>query len=195
MCLAPVWLEKKLVQLKNTCPFDTIVEILSTAYIDNKQYLNHLNSLNEKNLTISFIKSYSINGPSTALYKERGNILATVFEQTNNTLNCASNNTFLIEKLFKYVPSSRTEIECSNCGNQNKFNTTIEINADQILDYGLKLGFANFIDDYFSQKILKCKTCQIQCINQNFPFLSFKTILMCYVELGRINNNKSKILF
>lgn len=169
ICLGPVWIGRRLVQLKNTCPFDTFVEILSTAYIDNDYYLQKLDILKDSFLTISLIKSYAINGPTTALYTERGNILATVFNETHNTIDCASNTSRLIESLLQDIPSSKNETQCLNCGIQIKLTTTIEVDAEKVIKFGFNSGFDRFITDFFLEKKVTCNHCKFQCSSQNVP--------------------------
>lgn len=69
--LPAIWIEKRMVQLKNTCPFDSIVEICSIAYIDNFNYRTEVDAFGDTNSTLNLIKTYASQGPSNHTYSER----------------------------------------------------------------------------------------------------------------------------
>lgn len=73
------------VYIKNTCAFDLLVEILTTAYCNYplvKKYLDE----NYENLFLIFIKKYANKGISNSLYQERATILRVQFSKCIITL-------------------------------------------------------------------------------------------------------------
>lgn len=160
ICLGPVFIGKRLIQLKNTCPFDSIIEILATAYVDNACYKEKVDLLKESSLTTNLMRNYATNGATADIYKERAVILASIFNEEKNILNCAANNTWLIEKLLADMPSASQVTNCINCKPKSSTRTSVEIGHMNMQNGGTNRWLLDSIEKYFSQIQGICKGCK-----------------------------------
>lgn len=128
--LPPVSTGDRLVQFKNTYPFDSALEILSTAYIDNATYKENIDSLDDNCVMIALIKRYVSDGPTAHFYIDSGQFLATRYEiDENNISNCAANIGTFIERNLSDFPSASMFISCTNCDLIMRRPTIIDVDA------------------------------------------------------------------
>lgn len=156
--VAPVWINKKLIQIKNTCPFDSLAEILSSAYAENAFYRTAIDSIIEHCPTTKIVKQYAKNGPTADVYKERALLLSTIFETKNSSLLCEGNITNLIHNLLQSLPSATQTASCK-CGLENKYFVTIELDMNDAMSCNINLGLQKYIANFFSTKKTTCKIC------------------------------------
>lgn len=96
------------IYVKQTCPFDSLVEILTNAYIDNLAYRDQLNETADNFRFHAFIRSYMTKGVSASLYTERAQLLSTLFTISGNVLNCADNVNSLIKRIYINIEATQT---------------------------------------------------------------------------------------
>jgi len=121
----PLKISKQRYLLYNTCPFDSIVVIITMAYIDNDQYKQFIDT--EKNDFLQFCKDLIVHGSSKIMYLKRLHILKNIFDESDGITNvkvidARCNITYIIARLLKDVPSAIEELRCSNimCINAKK---------------------------------------------------------------------------
>lgn len=146
--------------VKNTCGFDSIVQILAAACIYDK-----FNGTVDTATTdaFKFIKSFVQLGPTKKIYKMRAEILKSVtsfLAVTPDivTIDALSNVVNLCEYVF---PESYSYIEictCQTCGNIKIVKKCILPINEEILN---KHGYANIIDAIKEGRVLKlrCSKC------------------------------------
>lgn len=142
----------------NTCPLDSIIQILYNGALENQSFTDYLSS--SKNpaflLTINLLKKGVINNPK--IYEERFSILHQFYkalepsqkvqgaeEKSNKTttvsrvIDCEDNVTSLWDKLFKDDPSLIEIFTCvsQNCNYQLK-KPTLGVNYQTLLNNGIK---------------------------------------------------------
>nr|CAA33497.1 unnamed protein product [Drosophila melanogaster] len=172
--MGPVWIGKQLLQFKNTCPFDSLVEILSTAYIDNFYYKSLLDDFYTDNLTIELVKKYAVEGVSSSLYCDRGLVLKSFFDEKHQIIKCDANIGSFIEKALNGVPSAsshRTHIKNNHdCRNQKYIHHRLEvIDVEKVGHLDVQEVVIPFIDEFFARTDGECKICGGQQILERQP--------------------------
>lgn len=84
--------------LLNTCPFDALVQILTTAGIDDPTYYAFITANSASSAGMKFIRQFVDTGVGLQLYKERTKLLTSLYQEKIifNSKNAA-------EKLFANV--------------------------------------------------------------------------------------------
>jgi len=125
---------KKRCHIINTCAFDSILQMVSTAYIDSLDYASYI--IESSCLTLNLVIRLVEQGATGKFYEERLFILKDYC--TNNErvgqfieYNAESNVASLIENLFAKAPSIYQYHTCNNhkCG--QSIANTILIPIDQ----------------------------------------------------------------
>lgn len=163
--LEPAWIGARLIKIKNTCPFDSVIELLSTAYIDNSSYKAKIDTLKDNSLTLLLMDDYVNNGPTKQIYQQRASILDNIYGFQNNVLDCKDNVTFLVSKILKDLPSCYKIKICENCGSSCELRTSIEVDQSSVSN------LHNFIGDYFNDRTSTCRECHTICKTQINPGL------------------------
>lgn len=121
----PLRMAKNKYLVLNTCPMDAVVAIIAMAYIDFQSYRNFIDS--SENHMLNFSKNIALYGSTTNTYKERLIILKNIFNESKSISNLKiiderCNESFIVTKLLKDVPSAIENIKCSdnNCINKHK---------------------------------------------------------------------------
>jgi len=106
--------------LLNTCPFDSVFQILCTAYVDNLEYAQFINSKIEEELIFKTVAHAIRDGINAQTYIRRGTLLKSLHQPMKCseylvTVNCATTVCYIIKELFKCYPSYEEEITCRSC--------------------------------------------------------------------------------
>lgn len=112
--LQPINIGKEKTQLINTCPFDSLVEILSTTYIDSIYYKSVLDQIPRSEFTNAVI-SFAVHGVGNTLYKQRATVLSKIMPNRSGTINCAYHVSNLAKLLVGGVPNMIQKTYCTNC--------------------------------------------------------------------------------
>lgn len=130
--------KKKRCHIINTCAFDSILQMVSTAYMDSLDYASYVNesSCLTLNLAIRLVEQ----GATSKLYEERLLILkdyCTKNQCVNEIIeyNAESNVASLIEKLFAKAPSIYQYDTCNNdkCGHSIANTTLMPIDQSKLI--------------------------------------------------------------
>ena len=142
LCTILTMSSKKTV-VKNTCGFDSIMQILAhSCYNDNVRN----NIENSEKQCFLFIREFLRKGPCNSIYKMRALLLKTVefFVKptvVNNIqiIDAASNIAYLCEKVFIDIPSVITTSRCDICGStSDRKSVLFPINHNTMQKCGVK---------------------------------------------------------
>jgi hypothetical protein len=127
--------QKYLVQ--NTCAYDSVAVIISTAYIDNPNYKMFIDS--NEDTFFKFCKTLATNGTVKILNKGRFNILKSIFSEDTTLsgikrINTQCNVTYIIRELFKKIPSAIDYTKCTNTSCKNTKLRTIVLNHQALIN-------------------------------------------------------------
>ncbi|CAD6223251.1 GSCOCG00011736001-RA-CDS [Cotesia congregata] len=130
----------------NTCPFDTIIQIIFTVAIDNTHYRDFISKSNLQ--TFKFLKNFMINGATQKIYEHRMAILNPIYNtkkleddmkiKVAPYINCHDNIIKLWKVLFEDVPSVIETTVCSNslCQTYMQAFPVISVNHKIITRHG-----------------------------------------------------------
>lgn len=144
---------KKRYIVNNTCPFDSIVSIVSMAYIDHLQYRTFIDNNCNENSFLNFCKNLVIQGTNKSSYISRLEILKNIFSEQNTItdikiIDAKCNVLFMIIKLLQTTPSAIHKTSCTSknqCPNSKIVNSpTIIVRLRKTLD-DLEIGLKNYI--------------------------------------------------
>jgi len=118
--LMPIKIDGTSYSLLNTCPFDSVFQILCTAYVDNSEYAQFINSKIEEDLMFKTVAHAIRDGINAQTYIRRGTLLKSLHKPKQCseylvTINCATTVGYIIKELFKCYPSYEEEITCTSC--------------------------------------------------------------------------------
>lgn len=164
--LLPVILNGIYHTFSNTCPFDSIFQLLCTTYADDHLYAAFIDSKIEEDLFFKSISRALRDGINVQTYKRRANILKYIYEDqtkelTNNltNINCASTSHFIIKKLFQNWPSYEQNASCLSC-------STINTRCSSTLLANLPTNTLDFLEDvvnqYLEPRQLDCTSCNLK---------------------------------
>lgn len=154
----PLTVSKKRFLVQNTCPFDSITVLISTAYNENEKYKIYLN--NSQNNLLQFCKSLALEPVSKDTYKRRLSLLQTIFpEDTGVTdvklIDARCNVNFMATSFLKNAPSAVESLKCSNetcVASKNISSPTIILRLKN-LDFSM---LAESLHDYIKTKTSNC---------------------------------------
>lgn len=139
----PIVLNKRALKLKNTCPFESLMQVLINAisvyekYKENIKFSPH----GPVELALSILEGGKVTHNH---YKTRAKMLSTIslFEVVKLTrhmdvLNAKCNSAHLVQFLFRNMPSVSISVHCLKCGHKNARNLSfLSISVDIIFDHG-----------------------------------------------------------
>lgn len=153
-CCSAVTLNNNTYFLQNTCSFDSVVQILATAGLDNDEYHRFLQEAT--NCTLNFVYNFITSGITKNLLTQRAKILIdSCMPKTQKiiqnkilsyTIDAENNIANLIKQILKTNPSKRDIEKCYTCGERTIYHSTIAPNHTIISKKGFKalqeaLGF------------------------------------------------------
>lgn len=157
--LPPIKIGTTKLQALSTCPFDSLMELLTTGYVDSVVYKQTVDEKYKDLIFFQIMLNYATNGVSNAFYFERLSYLLTLFDADKSILDCACNISTFIGKALIEAPSIREKNTCARCNYEEIKNIPIaEINTKPILTYGLHNGLQKSMDMFLHKEIL-CKNC------------------------------------
>lgn len=156
--LESVHIKEMYLFIQNTCGFDSFVQILYSAALDDILYWNYISNSSVK--ILQFVKKFSLSTASdlsaTKIYFERAKILMEHFDTKKNneypepsrihTLNAFSFMMDLWVKLFLSDPSAFVEYNCSNpeCKRPSKTLNFLDVQWGKVRNSDTKkLDFTN----------------------------------------------------
>lgn len=96
--LAPVKIFNKKISLRNTCAFDSIIEILASSYCNFKEFKKFINmatKFNKNDSVLKIVSNYARVRVSKSLYQQRINLLYTYIlkkhQDDNDEGSCVTN--------------------------------------------------------------------------------------------------------
>jgi len=138
-------IDGKIYFLKNSCPFDSLAQIVFTGVLDDPGYFAIAET--SDNSFLKFIFKFVNNGPSHEVYKERIMLLKPLYEGTKIIIktghykiiysyNAEDNPVEVWMKLLKSIPSSRQIEKCDICGEHETVQLTLMLNHKIIIKKG-----------------------------------------------------------
>lgn len=118
----------------NTCPFDSILEILVAGYLSSKPFQIFIDSEEKQsNCIFRLLKMYVKEGPKKKVYDERAYMFHAMYSSKNNRIDCEDNASRLFQRLMeKYTaPMENTKCQRAAC-------SAVKIKKKPILDINLK---------------------------------------------------------
>lgn len=97
-----VRIQNKVITILNTCAFDAVSEVVSSAYAQFVNFRNFIDAARDKNPYFNFISDYSNKNrsPDVNVYANRADILSECYTIDNGIINCYGNAQELVEKIF-----------------------------------------------------------------------------------------------
>ena len=148
-------IEGKIINIKNTCAFDTVSEIILNAYSnffsELTQFINAHTNNNMSNYN-DFISLYAREGPSNSVYERRACILFDSYNcQNRSTLDC-NINIFEIynEVMDDILPLTETTTCFMNCPTQVIQKYVIDCPCRGVWGNGF-INLQNFVNSFLNQ--------------------------------------------
>ena len=166
----------------NTCPFDSIFEILTTAYAKShflKIAIDQHKEANKIGIFNAVIDYFMNNFSLEIAYHHRANIEYPMYKYAeksyNNVIDCRDNFVNVFERFMHPLPSITRVLQCTLCNyRKTTFYYSKSISSKDMYETGLyKLG--NILEKDLTNKIqhLECEVCK-------------KTLLVYFSKLVRI---------
>ncbi|XP_008549322.2 uncharacterized protein LOC103572471 [Microplitis demolitor] len=160
--------------LSNTCASVSLIQILTTAAIDDPKLLLYMDK--NANPTMKFICQFSKVGAIDAIYKKRTTLLATLFEEkiedkskTSPLYDRQLNMWFSITEIWqKSFPSSAGfRCTCKLCGGYRTNVPIFQVNYKVIW----KNGFSQLKESiYLFDCTIRCTKCKLNMIDRSLLF-------------------------
>lgn len=116
---------------KNTCAFDSIIQILFCAYTDSIAYSEFINK-NANKTVFELIKNGVRDGITVQSYRKRGKILLDIFKKETRKENpkhfyvdAATTVYRLLNEIFQEYPSMEETFTCNSCATVSNFIKTV----------------------------------------------------------------------
>ncbi|XP_049310745.1 uncharacterized protein LOC109580079 [Bactrocera dorsalis] len=187
----------------NTCGFDSIIQILSTAAMDDENYNQEM--INSENPTLKFVSDFVKNGPSQRIENDRVKLLTELFPSKecigvikalkSYIVDLKDYLSSIVKKCFQSKPSALRHYTCLNCGEYTVPVPLLYINHKNFREPN---GFEALKDlqAFNEHKRYSCinSSCEMQCSvntvysNQVFvelnvrPDLSYKSGKRCRLK-------------
>lgn len=157
--------------LRNTCPFDSIAQIIFTSILDNPVYFSIAETSN--NPLFNFIFKFINNGPTHKIYIERFILLKSLYEYTKNTTkseHCEIIHSYdatdspaeVWTKLLESLPSIYHTEQCNNCGEHEIMQSTLMPNHNIIIKEGFS-ALERALKFYPKLHNKRCNRCDTNC--------------------------------
>jgi len=171
--LLGIQIDSHLYCITNTCAFDSLVQVLLTAYADSDTVREFIKRYSEDVPFFSLISSCIVQGITPHTYKNRARILLGILPETAisdgrglNTVmvNAACTLTFLITSFFQKFLSYAETTTCSECGGGRKrdlVSITVHFEAGDSLS-----ALSHLLDIYMTNP-MKCDHCGCTLKNRN----------------------------
>ncbi|RVE40187.1 hypothetical protein evm_015163, partial [Chilo suppressalis] len=161
--LGPAEINKKSINVRNTCAFDSTVQSLLAAYYDFAPYYQYITESHNVPLN-EFVKKISNMGISAKLYDDRGEILKYTNKIKNGELDCMINiGTLMGNFILRDVPSVTVNVQCRDCKFENSnINPVLDVDPIPIARNGLRglqQCIENFCTRFETRTQSECKRC------------------------------------
>ena len=90
--MLPRIINNRKVYFFNTCPFDTITEVVSTAYCNSKKFQNFVISQKKANCFLTCVHYYAHHKATAAFYKFRTTLLHLLYPLATNNITTIPND-------------------------------------------------------------------------------------------------------
>lgn len=159
----------KSLRFQNTCPFDSVFEIMTTIYLENEKFkLDVINQCYNSSSIFHCIVDYCNNDFNTDyVYNHRCDILYPLYENAKHStefiIDCNDNVGNLFERLMKPLPSILKTYSCSLCGYEKQiplYNKSVS--ATDYYDRGI-----NNIELFLDNELLNKNTFCTECANKS----------------------------
>lgn len=133
--------------IRNTCPFDVVVQLLLSAAVDDSNYFKFVHS--EENDVFKLIKAFIEEGPTATIYEMRFKMLQPFFEHTKaitgtknhelvTSYDATGSPADIWKNFFETTPSLFRSHDCAICGKIVSCDVSLVPNHKIILQQGFK---------------------------------------------------------
>lgn len=161
--LLPCMINNNKLYLFNTCPFDSITEIVSAACCNSKNSENFITSQIRKETICFFtcVRNYTEHGATASFYKLRAKLLYSLYPSANNNITCEDNVCDLFSKLMSTYDTNIEIIRCQNsqcCAVVSQKISILNLSAKIIWEKGIRY-LNESVDELIHAKISYCQSC------------------------------------
>lgn len=184
--LQPLKINGTTYEIRNTCPFDSIAQIITLTALDDENYFNYISNSNNKFL--KFCQLILNNGVNVTVYKERiallldNNKLQLPITKTGNVyiIDVYNNIAIIWTNLTKDQPCVNKISECSSHECQKEIHniSVLGVNHQLIQEKGF-ICLKGVLQYNFQIKNVKCQ--QSECPGRRTEYVEFN--LHLYIEL------------
>lgn len=118
----PVFINGQFIKIKNTCAFDSTIEVFSNVFRNCQMFANYVlaNKSTDDDDFFNFLSIYCEEGPSGRVYNLRAKILCRIFQERlgRGSLDCWSSIPEILREIMKKVSPSVEFSTCSFCDSQ-----------------------------------------------------------------------------
>ena len=147
----------------NTCPFDSICEMLCSMYLENPIFNEDINECNKIHASefLKMIINYCADFSLESFYKNRARIFYSIYgsKQEGRIIDCRDNVTKLLVDLMQIFPSFKKSIKCNICQYESLspyYSMTVSVTEYYM--YGVE-KLQNFLENRHVDKVLHCEKC------------------------------------
>ena len=165
MKLKPIKIHVKKLTLNNTCPFDSLFQLVLGTYADRHLFIAQINILATENRRFELIETAAKNGISNQIYKQRAEILYPLFKVSNGNIenqcvliDCTTVIDKLCAQLLRQTYSLRQRYTCEKCAySQYRKLHVLSISIDVLK----RTDFAQIFEEEVQFTLARC--CKFDC--------------------------------
>ena len=172
--MQPRRMKKQTITFINTCSFDALTEILSSACCNIRSFHEVL----EKNKNAVKLKrdnykcyattvfDYAINGINNTLYTRRAHLLYSIFSVTDGVINCNTNISALLSTLWSKYDTTTETLSCTLCYMQEETRKPLTYIPNLRIAWIEKYKTVEEeLNSYFKSDTLFCKNCHAMSLS------------------------------
>lgn len=169
---AAITIRGKSYLIQNTCPFDSIAQVLATTGMDDACYHTFIDVCSTTSSMMKFLKDFIEKGVTPSLYKQRTSLLLELFPENVTiksqhsaekllpyTLNMYGTTSNVWTKCFQSAPSGYDNFDCYQCGKSTTPIATIWSRPNILCENGVQC-----LQDAISKRDHAIQACR-QCHN------------------------------
>lgn len=143
----------------NTCPLDSLSEVLSFGYLNFSHFRNFVSSRITLSDYFLSVVCHAKNGATSEYYQKRLTVLRALYPEKSYRIDCSDDISVLFEKLMTTHESIVEKKNCPFCEFlDTKQMSILNINARLVWNYGLDSLEESVLNEILNKKF-NCKNC------------------------------------